>query len=103
MTLALGLFAVCLALALLHVVLVEKQAQLDDLIDGNRQRRERVDKLQAEIAELDSPEGLVEQARAAGLVPAAELVVLVPVESSLLPPPAEDPFGLGAPEWAPGE
>ena len=94
--LALGMFAVCLALAALHAVLVENQASLDDLIEHNQQRRELIDQLQAEIAYLDSPEGLAEQAQAVGLVPAAELVVLTPVGPGRLPPPAADPFSLGS-------
>ena len=92
--LALGMFAVCLALAALHAVLVENQASLDDLIEHNQQRRERIDQLQAEISYLDSPEGLADHARSVGLVPAAELVVLTPVGPGLLAPPATDPFSL---------
>ena len=92
--LALGMFAVCLALAALHAVLVENQASLDDLIERNQQSRERIDQLQAQIAFLDSPEGLAEHAHSVGLVPAAELVLLTPVGSGLLPSPVADPFSL---------
>ena len=92
--LALGMFAVCLALAALHAVLVENQASLDDLIETNQQRRELIDQLQAEIAYLDSPEGLAEHAQSVGLVPAAELAILTPIGPGLLPPPAGDPFSL---------
>ena len=92
--LALGMFAVCLALAALHAVLVENQASLDDLIEHNQQSRERIDQLQSEIAYLDSPEGLADHAHSVGLVPAAQLVVLTPVGPGLLPPPAADPFSL---------
>ena len=99
--LALGMFAVCLALAALHAVLVENQASLDDLIEHNQQRRERIDQLQAELAYLDSPEGLADHALAVGLVPAAELVVLTPVGPGLLPPPAADPFSLASSGWEP--
>jgi len=97
---ALGLFGLCLALASLHAVLVEEQASLDDLLDLNRQRYERIDKLQAEIAYLDSPEGLADQARSAGLVPSADLVILTPIGPGGLPPPDHDPFGLGFSGWA---
>lgn len=90
----LGLFAVSLAIAALHAVLVENQASLDDLIEHNRQRYERIDQLKAEIAYLDSPEGLADQAQSAGLVPAAELAVLTPVGPDRLPPPDADPFDL---------
>ena len=92
--LALGLFGVCLALAALHAVLVENQATLDDLLERNQQRYERIDKLQAEIAYLDSPEGLADQAHSAGLVPSAELAVLTPIGPDQLPPPEDDPFDL---------
>ncbi len=96
---ALGLFAVCLALAALHAVLVENQASLDDLLRQNEQRYEQIDKLQAEIAYLDSPEGLAEQARSAGLVPSAEIAVLTPVGPDQLPPPDADPFDLESSGW----
>ena len=92
--LALSLFVVFLALAVLHAVLVENQAALDELIDLNRLRQEQIDQFQAEIAYLDSPEGVADHALSAGLVPAAELITLAPVGSGLLPPPAADPFGL---------
>ena len=99
--LALGMFAVCLALAALHAVLVENQATLDDLIEHNQQSRERIDQLQAEIAFLDSPEGLSEHARSVGLVPAAELVLLTPVGPGQLQPPATDAFSLGLSDYEP--
>lgn len=98
---ALGLFAVSLGLAALHAVLVENQASLDDLIEHNEQRYERIDKLQAEIAYLDSPEGLADQAQSAGLVPAADLAVLAPVGPDRLPPPLADPFDLESSGWTP--
>ena len=99
--LALGLFAVFLALAALHAVLVENQASLDDLIESNQQRYERIDQLQAEIAYLDSPEGLAEQASFAGLVPARELVILTPIGPNRLRPPDADPFDLELSGWTP--
>ena len=99
--LALGMFAVCLALAALHAVLVENQAKLDDLIERNQQSRERIDQMQAEIAFLDSPEGLSEHASSVGLVPAAELVLLTPVGPGQLQPPATDPFSLGLSDYEP--
>ena len=101
MVLALGLFGVCLALAALHAVLVENQATLDDLLERNQQRYERIDKLQAEIAYLDSPEGLADQAHSAGLVPSAELAVLTPIGPDKLPPPGDDPFDLVSSGWPP--
>ena len=90
----LALFAVSLTLAVLHAVLVENQAALDDLVEQNRLRQERIESLLAAVAHLDSPEGLAEQAAAAELVPAPELVDLVPLGAGLLPPPPSDPFSL---------
>ena len=92
--LAFCLFIGCLALAALHAVLVQNQARLDSLIVDNQARREQVDHLLAEIAYLDSPEGVAEQAVEAGLVPAAEPVTLSPVVPGALSRPLEDPFGL---------
>jgi len=89
-----GFFAVCLALAALHAVLVENQASLDELIQQNELNRERLQQLRAEVAYLDSPEGLTVQAQMTGLVPAAELVVLDPIAPGRLSPPGDDPFGL---------
>ena len=99
--LAFGLFVLCLGLAALHAVLVENQAELDELSEQNGIRRQRIDQLQAEIADLDSPEGLERHARAAGLVAAAEIVTLVPVSPDRLLPPGVDPFGLDARGIAP--
>ena len=89
-----GLFLVFLALAALHAVLVQNQAALDDVLEENRMRQERIESLQARVAYLDSPEGLAEQSSSAGLVPAAELVTLAPIASGVLPPPSNDPFRL---------
>lgn len=88
------LFLGCLFLAVLHAVLVQNQARLDDLVNQNQQRQEQVDLLLAEIAYLDSPEGVAEQASSVGLVPAAEVVTLAPVRPGALSAPLSDPFGL---------
>ena len=98
-----ALFAMSLALAVLHAVLVENQASLDDLAEQNGLRRERIESLLAAVAHLDSPNGLAEQAAAADLVPAPDLVTLVLPGAGLLPPPPADPFGLAGiePDAAP--
>ena len=96
---AVCIFVGFLILAGLHAVLVQNQAELDDLITGNQKRQEQINQLLADIAYLDSPEGAAEQAAAAGLVPAAEVVTLGPVSPGVLLPPGPDPFGLaGLPE-----
>ena len=91
---ALLLFLALLGLAGLHAVLVQNQAELDDLVSANRARQERVDDLQGRIAILDSPAGVAEQAVGAGLVLAPEVVTLSPVASGVLGLPGPDPFGL---------
>lgn len=91
---ALLLFLALLGLAGLHAVLVQNQAELDDLVSANRARQERVDDLQGRIAILDSPAGVGEQAVGAGLVLAPEVVTLSPVAAGILGLPGPDPFGL---------
>ncbi len=92
-SLAVCLFVTLLALAGLHAVLVQAQAGLDDLVVENSIRHERVDQLLAEVAHLDSPEGVAEQATAAGLVAAPEVVTIAPLAPGSLAPPPPDPFG----------
>lgn len=93
---ALALFATLLALAALHAALVQTQAGLDELVTENAARRERVDELLAEIAHLDSPAGVAEQARSAGLVAVPEIGSIAPIRPGALAPPGPDPFGLRA-------
>lgn len=92
---AVFLFATLLALASLHAMLVQAQAGLDELVEENSARRERVDQLLAEVAHLDSPEGVAEQASAAGLVAAPEVVTIAPIAPGGLAPPPANPFGPG--------
>lgn len=91
------LFVTLLALAGLHAVLVQTQAGLDELGEQNALRRERIEQLVAEVAHLDSPEGVAEQAFASGLVAAPEVVTIAPLAPGALEPPPLDPFGLAAP------
>lgn len=102
-TIALFLFATLLALAGLHAMLVQAQAGLDDLVRANADRHERIDQLLAEVAHLDSPEGVAEQARSAGLVAAPEVVTLAPIAPGALQPPLENPFGPGSDQPATGD
>jgi dihydrodipicolinate synthase/N-acetylneuraminate lyase len=90
------LFATLLAMAGLHAALVQAQAGLDSLVDENAARQERVDQLLAAVAHLDSPEGVAEQAAAAGLLAAPEVVTIAPLAPGALAPPPPNPFGLGS-------
>lgn len=77
------------------------------LFAGDIQTQAEIDQIKREIAELqeeriealaerawhDSPEGLAESAVNAGLVPAAQVALLVPLAPGFLgPPDAVDPF-----------
>ena len=105
---AVFLFVTLLALAGLHAALVQAQAGLDSLVEDNGVRREQVDQLLAAVAHLDSPEGVAEQAAAAGLVAAPEVVTIAPLAPGALAAPPIDPFGssvslvVAAPEVANG-
>ena len=96
------LFATLLALAGLHAVLVQNQADLDELVSANRARRIQIHALSGDIAILDSPEGIADQARGAGLVSAPEVVTLSPLIADMLASPGPDPFRLIAVGRAPG-
>lgn len=89
-------FLVLLALAGLHAVVVQTQAELDDVNADIASLEElRVDTL-AERAWSESAVGLAANAEAAGYVPAAEVVNLHRVGPGELPPPASpDPFAGG--------
>lgn len=91
---ALLLFLALLGLAGLHAVLVQNQAELDDLVSANHARQHRVDELTGRLAILDSPAGVADQAVGAGLVLAPEVVTLSPVAAGVLGLPGPDPFGL---------
>ncbi len=92
MWMGLGLFVMLAAVAVLHVESAQNQASLDDQLELNRLHEARVEELMATLAHLDSPEGLTEQATAAGLVAAAELVTLTPILPGTLLPPPPDAF-----------
>jgi hypothetical protein len=91
-------FVVLFALAGLHAVVVQTQAELDEVnADINALEELRVMRL-ADLAWADSAVGLETTALAAGLVPAGETVILTPVPpGALAPPGADDPFSASAP------
>lgn len=94
-------FVVLFALAGLHAVVVQTQAELDDVnADITELEELRVMRL-ADLAWADSAVGLETTALAAGLVPAGETVILTPVPPGRLTSPSfVDPFaapGFSAP------
>ena len=86
-----------IAIAFLVVVLfasnIQTQAEIDGIKREIEELRETRINVLAKRAWYDSPEGLAETATRAGLVPAPEVALLVPLAPGLLPPPNEiDPF-----------
>ena len=90
-------FVVMLALAGLHAVVVQTQAELDGVnADISALEEERVEALAAR-AWSASAIGQAETAVAAGFVPSARPAILSPVPPGALMPPVEaDPFAGGA-------
>lgn len=88
-----GLFAILFAVAGLHAVLVQTQARLDAQRAANLVVVEEIDSLDAQLAWIESPAGIEEWARGAGLVrPPGHLMVPTVPEGRLAPPTVADPF-----------
>ena len=96
-SIALLIFAIMLAVAGIHALSVQTQAEIDAVRVENTTLETAQTRLVAELSWIDSPEGLVELATAAGFVPAAEVINLIAVpEGQLAPPRSADPFGAGS-------
>ena len=88
-----ALFAVLFVVAALHAVLVQTQAQIDAQRAANAAVQAELAAVTADLARVDSPEGLEQWAIDAGLVLAPEVVILSPVApGTLAPPMSGDPF-----------
>ncbi len=92
------IFTTLFAVAGLHAVLVQTQAEIDAIHTENSALEKERNSLLASQAWHDSPEGLEELALGAGLVPAGEVLMLAPVPiGALRAPESVDPFaGVGA-------
>lgn len=87
-------FVGMLAIAALHAVLVQTQAEIDAQRNENAALQAQVDESVVTLAWIDSPEGLEAWAQQQGLVVAEETRPLAPVNPGELPPPTEaNPFG----------
>ena len=87
-------FAVLFAIAGLHAVLVQTQARIDAQRAANAEVQEQLDDVVAQLAWIDTPEGLEHWARTSGLIEAPEVVSLAPVPiGALAAPTTDDPFG----------
>jgi cell division protein FtsB len=88
-----ALFVVLFVIAALHAVLVQTQAQIDAQRAANAAMHAELAVVTADLARVDSPEGLEQWAIEAGLVLAPEVVILSPVApGTLAPPMSGDPF-----------
>lgn len=86
-------FGVLFVVAALHALLVQTQAQIDAQRATNAVIQADLAVVSADLARIDSPEGLEQWALDAGLVPAPEVVILSLVEpGTLAPPTSGDPF-----------
>ena len=89
-------FTSLIGVAGLHAVLVQTQAEIDAIHTENSALEVERNRLIASQAWHDSPEGLEELAAAAGLVLAADVVMLAPVPAGALAAPTTvDPFAEG--------
>jgi hypothetical protein len=96
-------FVVLFALAGLHAVVVQTQADLDEVNADITSLEERRVVRQADLAWADSAVGLEVTALAAGLVPAGDTVILAPLPpGELTQPKSIDPFVPGSPAVAGG-
>lgn len=71
-----ALFASLFGLAVFHAMLVQSQSTLDDLDSEITAARARSEELRLDIAELESPDRILDEARDQGMVPASDVVVL---------------------------
>jgi cell division protein FtsL len=72
------LFAALFAVAVSHALLIEGQAQLDRLDAEVAEQQARYERLRVDVAELESPERILADARAQGMVPAEDVHWLTP-------------------------
>jgi hypothetical protein len=77
-TLTVLLFAALFAVAVSHALLIESQARLDRLDSQVAEEEARYERLRMEVAELESPDRIVADATALGMVAPEELVWITP-------------------------
>jgi cell division protein FtsL len=77
-TLTVLLFVALFAVAVTHALLIESQIRLDRLDDEVAEEQARYERLRREVAELESPERVVADATAMGMVPPPEVVWVTP-------------------------
>ena len=106
-----ALFATLLAVAVAHTVLVEGQVRLDELDAQLVEEQARYQELRTEVAQLESPGRVVEEAQAEGMVapqdlqylqpPALEVSTVGPTRGDDDEPPADPTVGADAERpWA---
>lgn len=86
-------FAILLAVAVAHTLLVQGQIHLDDLETSLRVEQARYQELRKEVAEMESPGRIVAAAEGLGMVMPEDLVYLQPEAPSGGAPSVPDPVG----------
>jgi hypothetical protein len=71
-----ALFGSLFGLAVFHAMLVQSQSTLDDLDGRLTEARGQSEELRLEIAELEAPDRILDEARDRGMIPADDVVVL---------------------------
>jgi cell division protein FtsL len=94
--LTIGLFAVLLALAVAHTVLVQGQMRLDDIDARLATEQARYQDLRKTVAELESPVRVVAAAHDQGMVSPADLVYLQPTSPDQATAPTNGSTDAGA-------
>jgi len=97
-----ALFGSLFGLAVFHTMLVQSQSTLDDLDARITEARAHREELRLDIADLEAPDRILDEAREQGMVPADDVVVLeagstAPAGATGDEPPASD----AAPDEAP--
>jgi cell division protein FtsL len=72
-------FAIMLGAAMLNSKLITGQQQLDKLDRAIAQAQAEHDKYRLEVAQLESPDRIVQAAQSQGMIPAAQTVWVLPV------------------------
>ena len=72
------LFAALFAVATSHALLIESQARLDRLEEEVAEEQARYERLRVDVAEMESPDRILRDAHALGMVPAEEVRWLTP-------------------------
>jgi cell division protein FtsL len=95
-TLTVLMFGALFGVAVSHALLIQSQIRLDEMDEDVADEQARYEQNRADVAELESPDRIIADARAMGMVDPAETVWLTPDEA------ADATAGSGSTESADG-